>query len=227
LSAVDLASRVQVWLVRHGETDWSRQGRHTSRTDLDLTEDGRLEAGRLTDCLGDTRFDRVRTSPARRAVETARLAGFGEVAEASDDLREWEYGEYEGLTTTEIRARVPGWTIWSAGAPGGEAPEAVGQRADRIVSEALEATGPTLLVAHAHILRVVTARWLGLAPGEGRLFTLGTGTVSVLGWEREQRVIVRWNERCAPAAAGSASSAGAAARSGRGHRTTSTEHGAP
>jgi probable phosphoglycerate mutase len=147
-------------------------------------------------------------------METVRLAGLGDRAEPTDDLREWDYGTYEGLTTPQIRETVPGWTIWPAGAPGGESPAAVASRADRVVAEARATGGRTLLIAHAHILRVLSARWLGLGPSDGRLFVLGTGTISVLGWERDQPAIVRWNESCTPAAAS-------------GQRTTRTEQAAP
>jgi probable phosphoglycerate mutase len=192
----DPAPGATVWLVRHGETEWSRSGRHTSHTDLGLTAAGRRQARHLARALGELSFARVRTSPARRALETARLAGFGQVAEPTPDLVEWSYGEYEGLTTAEIRKATPGWTIWQAGAPGGEAPQEVGQRVDRVIVEARSMPGATLLIAHAHVLRVLTARWIGLPPADGRLLVLDTGTISVLGWEREQAAILRWNERC-------------------------------
>jgi probable phosphoglycerate mutase len=212
-------------LARHGETEWSRSGRHTSHTELSLTAAGRREARLLASGLAEQSFARVRTSPALRAMETARLAGFGPVAEPTPDLVEWNYGQYEGRTTIEIRRTTPGWTIWQAGAPGGESPEDVRRRVDRVIAEARSTPGPTLLIAHAHVLRVLTARWLELPPGDGRLFVLGTGTISVLGWEREQPAIVRWNQRCdgtAQDAGQRARRAGARATSS-GQRTTSTE----
>jgi probable phosphoglycerate mutase len=196
VTASGLPPRSEVWIVRHGETEWSTTGRHTSRTDVPLTEAGRREARVIGSRLEDIAFARVRCSPMSRATETAKLAGLGDRARPTDDLREWEYGAYEGLTTRQIRETVAGWTIWPAGAPGGETPEQVGRRVDRVIAEARALPGRTLLIAHAHILRVLTARWLGLAASEGRLFVLGTGTISVLGWEREQAAILRWNERC-------------------------------
>jgi probable phosphoglycerate mutase len=205
--------RPELWLVRHGETEWSRLGRHTGRTDVELTAAGRREARAVARRWRDAPFARVRSSTARRAVETARLMGFRDVAETTADLVEWDYGDYEGLTTAQIRETVPGWTIWPAGAPAGESPDDVARRVDRVVAQARATVGDTLLIAHAHVLRVLTARWLGLSPGDGRLFVLGTGTLSVLGWEREQPAILRWNERCGP-------------EPRRRQRTTSTEQGA-
>jgi probable phosphoglycerate mutase len=192
------AAGSEVWLVRHGETEWSWLGRHTCRTDVPLTDRGRDEARRLAPALGAVEFARVRCSPMARAVETAELAGIGARAEPTDDLREWAYGAYEGLTTPEIRASVPGWTIWRAGAPDGESPADVARRVDRVIGDARATGGRTLLIAHAHVLRVLAARWLGLGRGEGGLFVLGSGTISIVGWEREQPAIVRWNEGCEP-----------------------------
>lgn len=183
-------------LIRHGETEWARDGRHTGRTDIPLTELGRLQAMVLGDRLRGRTFVRVMTSPLARAFETCRLAGVAEDAEISDDLMEWDYGPYEGRRTAEIREEVPGWSIWRDGAPKGETAAEVGARADRVIAQALTATGDTVLFAHGHYLRVLTARWLGLPPEAGRLFALAPATIGILGYEREQRVIIRWNDRC-------------------------------
>jgi broad specificity phosphatase PhoE len=184
--------RPQAWLIRHGETEWSKSGRHTGRTDVPLTEEGRSQARRLKERLGLRPFARVYCSPLSRAIETARLAGYPDV-ERDPDLREWHYGEYEGLTTTQIRARVPGWTVWTHPAPGGETVEEVAARVDRVIARVRAADGNVALFAHGHVLRVLAARWLELPPTEGRLLALATATVSVLGWERETTVVERWN----------------------------------
>jgi probable phosphoglycerate mutase len=188
--------RPHVVLVRHGETEWSRDGRHTGRTDVPLTEVGRREAGMLAARLRVWRFAGILSSPLQRALETCHLAGYGDIAEARDQLMEWDYGAYEGRTTADIRAERPGWTIWTGGAPGGESAEDVGARMDPLVAELREAQGDVALFGHGHLLRVLAARWLDLSPGEGRRFALGTTTVSVLGFERETPVILRWNEDC-------------------------------
>jgi broad specificity phosphatase PhoE len=185
----------EVALVRHGQTEWSRSGRHTGRTDVPLTEEGRREALLVHDWLERRDFRRVLTSPLRRAAETCELAGFGERAEARDELVEWDYGEYEGITTADIRASRAGWLLWRDGAPGGESAPEVGERVDRVVVELRELDGDGVLFAHGHVLRVLTARWLGLGPEAGALFWLATGTLSVLGWERETPVIRAWNAR--------------------------------
>jgi broad specificity phosphatase PhoE len=186
----------QIVLVRHGETEWSATGRHTSRTDVPLTEQGGRQAEALGRCLMDWRFARVLTSPLQRAFETCRLAGLGEVAEVRPDLTEWDYGEYEGRTTREIRTEKPGWTLWSDGAPGGDPADQVGARADRILAEARRVGGDVALFSHGHLLRVIAARWIGLPPDAGRSFALDTATLSVLGYERETPVIARWNQPC-------------------------------
>jgi probable phosphoglycerate mutase len=219
----------ELWLIRHGETEWSLAGRHTSRTDLPLTERGRERAIALGKYLAGTKFAAVLRSPMLRAKETCELAGFGDVAVVDDGLKEWDYGVYEGRTTTEIQAEIPGWNVWKDPIIGGETAEQVGVRADGVIARALElaAGGPTsqsrdvghpagsgqvvghpspvsdvghpdeavnvALFAHAHILRILAARWVGLEARGGELFALGTGSVSVLGWERETRVILRWN----------------------------------
>ena len=186
----------ELWLVRHGETEWSLSGAHTSRTDIPLTEHGRERAEKLRDYLKGTKFEAVFVSPMRRARETCAIAGFGEVAKVDDGLKEWDYGIYEGKTTKEIQAEVPGWSVWKNEIVGGETVEHVGERADGVIARALAAApdgGKVALFAHAHILRILAARWIGLDARGGALFVLRTGSVSVLGWERETRVIASWN----------------------------------
>jgi broad specificity phosphatase PhoE len=183
----------QVVLVRHGETDWSAHMRHTGRTDVPLTEEGRHQAEWVGRALRGRRFALVLTSPLKRAAETAWLTGFGELAQARDDLMEWDYGDYEGRTTLDIRREVPDWTIWSYGAKNGETPEQVAARADRVLAEVRAVDGDVLIFGHGHCLRVLTARWLGLGPTEGRLFALDPATISALGYERETPVILSWN----------------------------------
>jgi broad specificity phosphatase PhoE len=185
----------EVVLVRHGETGWSRAGRHTGRTDLPLDDEGRREAEAIGAALRGRRFSLVAASPARRAVETCRLAGFGERAETWPELAEWDYGGYEGLTTAEIRAARPGWTIWDGGVPDGETIAEVAARADRALARVRAQPGAVALFAHGHLLRVLAARWLGLAPVDGRLFVLDSGTIGVLGHEHETPAIRLWNER--------------------------------
>ena len=184
---------LEVVLARHGETEWSRDGRHTGRTDITLTENGRRQAGALRDKLSEWTFVRVLSSPLSRALETCRLAGLGDSVATNDDLLEWDYGEYEGTTTAEIRESRPDWILWRDGCPGGETAADVGARVDRVIAEVGGLDGPVALFAHGHVLRVLTARWLDLEPRDGALFALGTGTLSVLGYERETRVIRRWN----------------------------------
>lgn len=185
-------SEGSVWLVRHGETEWSRNRLHTSVTDVPLTAAG-VAAGRdLGRRLGGHSFSLVLTSPLLRARRTAELAGFSE-ADVDDDLVEWFYGDYEGISTAEIRRSDPGWTIWSRPAPGGESASEVGERADRVIARARAVAGDVLLFGHAHALRALTARWLGQAVTDGRLYRLDTGRLSILGYERETPVIERWN----------------------------------
>ena len=186
----------ELWLVRHGETEWSLSGAHTSRTDIPLTDHGRKRAEELRDYLKGTKFDAVFESPMQRARETCAIAGFGAQAVVENGLKEWDYGVYEGKTTKEIQAEIPGWSVWKNEIIGGETVEQVGERADGVIARALEVSGETgrvLLFAHAHILRILAARWVGLPADGGRLFALGTGSVSVMGWERETRVISSWN----------------------------------
>jgi probable phosphoglycerate mutase len=187
----------EIVLVRHGETEWSRTGKHTGRTDVPLTEGGRRQAQMVGAALQSRRFAAVWTSPLSRALDTCRLAGFGHVAVPKDELVEWDYGEYEGRTTLEIRRERPGWTLWHDGVPGGETLDKVGARAERALAEVESVAGDVLVFAHGHVLRVLAARWLDLEPEGGRLFALDPATVSVLGFERETRVIRLWNQSVA------------------------------
>jgi probable phosphoglycerate mutase len=191
------AAAAELWLLRHGATEWARNGRHTGRTDLPLLPDGEAEASALAPALSTLRFDAVLVSPLQRARRTAELAGLGAAAQITPELAEWDYGAYEGITTAEIRQQQPGWTIWANGCPGGEQAAQVQQRCEQVIARSL-ARGPAprvALVAHGHILRALAGTWLGLGAPGGALLTLSTATVSVLGFEREQRVILRWNSR--------------------------------
>ena len=183
-----------VVLVRHGETEWSRRGRHTGRTEVELTERGRKQAEAVGAALRERDFVLVLTSPLGRALETCRLAGFGDRAVQRKELMEWDYGSYEGRTTAEIREERPGWTLWRDGVLGGERVEEIGERVDRVLDELRSLDGDALLFAHGHVLRVLTARWLGLDPDAGRLFALDPGTISTLGHERETAVVQLWNQ---------------------------------
>lgn len=189
---VELLPHGEVWLVRHAETEWSVDGRHTGRTDIPLTDAGRATAAALAPRLAAHHFALVLTSPLSRAVDTANLAGVGGGAVASADLMEWDYGEYEGITSAQIHERRPDWSLWRDGCPGGEQPADVAARADRVIAAACDAPGDVLLVAHGHLLRVLAARWIGLAAEGGARLALGTGTVSVLGAEHSARVIRSW-----------------------------------
>ncbi len=186
---------MELWLVRHGETEWSASGKHTSVSEIPLTAHGRERAEELGEFLKDTTFAAVFVSPRQRARETCEIAGFGAQAVVDNDLQEWNYGDAEGKTTAEIRAELgqPAWSVWDSTITGGESVEAVGDRADRVIARAAAVGGKVALFAHAHILRIVAARWVGLEARGGRLFALGTGSVSVLGYERETRVVVKWN----------------------------------
>ena len=188
----------EVVLVRHGETEWSRAGKHTGNTDVPLTETGRRQAQAVREALVGRKFALVLTSPLQRALETCRLSGFGDSADVRDELKEWDYGAYEGRKTVEIRQERPGWTLWRDGVPDGETATAVAARADRVIDELRSADADALVFAHGHLLRVLAARWLGLEPEAGRLFALDPATISVLGYERENPVIRLWN---APASA--------------------------
>ncbi|MGH3307472.1 MAG: histidine phosphatase family protein [Nocardioides sp.] len=186
----------EVWLVRHGETEWSRDHRHTSTTDLPLTDDGEEVARSLSPLLA-REFALVLTSPRRRARDTAELAGH-DAAVVDVDLAEWAYGDYEGVTTDEIRQDVPDWTVWTHPSPGGESAAEVSERLDRVVARLRDIEGDALVFGHGHALRGLTARWLGLPVSHGRLFRLDTATVSVLGYERETPVVLRWNTPTRP-----------------------------
>lgn len=190
--AADETTEVTMWLARHGQTEWSRNGRHTGTTDLPLLPEGEAAARELADRLDGVDFNLVLTSPMRRARHTAELAGFGH-ADVDPDLVEWNYGAYEGLTTVQIRERDPAWTVWTEGVPEGETPDDVARRVDRVIAKARAAGGATLVFGHGHGLRALTARWLGQPVVDGRLYKLDTATVSTLGYERETPVILRWN----------------------------------
>jgi broad specificity phosphatase PhoE len=183
----------EIVLARHGQTEWSRTMRHTGRTDVPLTEEGREEARSLAPRLAERDFARVLVSPLSRAVETCDLAGLGERAKRREELMELDYGEYEGLTTAEIRETVPAWTVWTHGSPGGETLEDVGRRLAPIAEELRSADGDVAVFAHGHVLRAIGALWIGLAAADGARLALATGTLSVLGWERETPVVHRWN----------------------------------
>jgi probable phosphoglycerate mutase len=183
----------EIVLVRHGATEWSANGRHTGRTDLPLTDAGRAEAQRVRERLSAYDFQLVLTSPLRRARETAQICGLGDRVEIDELLQEWDYGELEGLTTPEIRETMPGWTVWTGPCPGGESPEDVSARADAVLVHIAAVDGAVAIFSHGHFLRVLMARWLDLAAIDGRLFALATGTINVLGYEREQPVLQRLN----------------------------------
>jgi probable phosphoglycerate mutase len=183
-----------VYLVRHGETEWSRSGLHTSRTDIPLIEEGEARARALGERLAERRFALVMSSPLRRALDTARLAGLADDVETTDDLVEFGYGEYEGRTTPEIRAERPGWSLWTDGAPGGEPLAEAAERVDRVIERAVAAGGDVALFAHGHILRILGARWVGLPPENAASLALSTGSLCELGFERERRVIWLWND---------------------------------
>jgi probable phosphoglycerate mutase len=182
-----------VVLARHGETEWSLGGRHTGKTDLPLTEAGRRQARTLGTRLSAWTFSLVLTSPLQRALETCRLAGYGEQAQVRPDLREWDYGSYEGLTSKQIEEIHPDWSLWRDGGPGGEIAADVGRRADRVIAEIRRVDGDVLIFAHGHVLRVLAARWLDEPPEGGRHYALQTATLSVLGYEHTDPVIRQWN----------------------------------
>ena len=190
---VKAVSRPEVWLMRHGETEWSAAGRHTGRTDLPLTDAGQAAARRIGTVAASQAFAAVFVSPLRRARETCELAGLGDAAVVDEDLREWNYGEYEGLTTAQIRETRPDWTVWRDGCPGGEVAADVGARVDRVITRLREYDAAVAVFGHGHCLRVLAARWTGLAAEDGARIALETATVSILGWEREQPVIRTWN----------------------------------
>jgi len=177
--------------VRHGETEWSRDRRHTGRTDIPLTAVGREQALLAGRRIAEREWALVLTSPLQRAHETAKLSGLE--AEPVDDLIEWDYGEVEGRTTAELREEVPGWDLWCEGPPGGETADAVGERVDRVIERAAAVEGDVAIFAHGHLLRILGARWIGLPASGGGLLTLDTATICELGYERERRVIRSWN----------------------------------
>jgi len=183
----------EIWLMRHGETEWSAKGAHTSRTDLPLLPSGIKQAQELAAKLNGRKFALVLVSPMQRARETCRLAGYGDVAQVTEDLKEWDYGAYEGRSTAEIRLTRPDWSLWRDGVVQGEYIEHVGRRAVRVIERCLAANGDVALFAHGHVLRILAAVWLQLPPNNGQFFQLGTGTMSVLGFEHEYRVMKRWN----------------------------------
>ncbi len=184
----------EIYLARHGETEWSLSGQHTGTTDVPLTDNGRRHAQALASRLEGREFASVFSSPLSRALETCRLAGLGDRCVERPELVEWNYGEYEGKTTAEIRERVPGWTVWTHETPGGETPAEVGARCDALIEELLQVDGDIALFAHGHVLRVLGARWIDLPPDHGGRLALSTGTLSLLGWERDKRVLQLWND---------------------------------
>ena len=183
----------QIWLFRHGATEWSESGQHTGSTDLPLLESGRERARAIGHRLKGRPFALVLSSPMVRALDTCRLAGYGDDVQIDENLMEWDYGDYEGRRTADIQKERPGWLLWTGGVPNGETADAVGRRADKVIARAAEADGDVALFAHGHILRVLCARWLGLPPTDGRFFALGTAAVSVLGFEHDYHVIRHWN----------------------------------
>lgn len=184
----------RVFLIRHGETEWSLNRKHTGLTDIPLTDNGRFSARKLGPVLARQKFDLVLVSPLLRAIETCELAGLGSVASVDENLREWNYGDYEGLTTLQIRAASPNWQLFDDGCPGGEAPADVGKRVDRVIERARGIDGDIALFAHGHVLRVLAARWLGLPVAAGAFFELDTATVSVLSDYDGISTIERWND---------------------------------
>jgi probable phosphoglycerate mutase len=182
-------------VVRHGETEWSKSGQHTGSTDLPLTHTGRSQARSVGQLLNQRPFALVLVSPLERAQDTARLAGYGDEMVVDPDLIEWNYGEMEGRTTAEIRETYPGWTVWDGPMPGGESVDEVGRRVDRVIERVLGADGDVALFGHGHCLRILTARWCGLAPSEGKRFPLRTATLCELGWEHEYRTLTVWNNQ--------------------------------
>lgn len=188
----------EVVLVRHAETEWSRGGRHTGRTDIPLTDDGRSAARALAGRLAARSFSHVLVSPSLRARETCELSGLADGASERADLLEWDYGDYEGLTTAEIRSQQPDWNLWRDGCPDGEDAAAVGARADRMIEELRGLEGEVAVFSHGHMLRVLGARWIGLAPQAGAGLGLSTGAVCAIGYERATPILALWNETIAP-----------------------------
>lgn len=184
----------RIVLVRHGQTEWSADGRHTGWTDIPLTDEGRRQAALVGTRLRGEDFAAVLSSPLSRALETARIAGFGDRVEVDDDLREMNYGEYEGRRSKEIRAERPGWEIWRDGVVGGETFDQVAERMNRVLRRIAKVNGRVAVFGHAHALRILTACWLDLPPAGGGRLVIAPATVSVLGWDRDRHVIIRWND---------------------------------
>jgi len=187
------ASTQKVYVIRHGETEWSLTGQHTGVTDIPLTENGRVVARRLRPVLAEQSFQLVLTSPLRRARETCELAGLGARAALEPDLHEWSYGEYEGLTTKQIHHKQPGWMVFRDGCPGGETPAQIGARVDRVIARVRGTAGDVVLFAHGHVFRVLVARWIGLTPAAGQHFLLDTATLNVLGYYGDSPAVKIWN----------------------------------
>lgn len=183
----------EIVLARHGETEWSRDHRHTGLTDMPLTDVGRRQAAALGDRLARRDFARVLVSPLSRATETCRIAGFGDRAEQRPELVEIDYGDAEGLTTAQLRERVPGWTVWTHETPGAETLERVERRLRPVIAELAATDGDVAVFAHGHVLRILAALWIGMPPQGGARLVLATGTLCTLGWERETQAILRWN----------------------------------
>ncbi|MFZ4803832.1 MAG: histidine phosphatase family protein [Synechococcus lacustris] len=186
----------EIWLLRHGATEWSRNGRHTGSSDISLLPEGEAEARALAPLLAGQHFAEVWVSPLQRARRTCELAGLGGQAQLNENLREWNYGNYEGITTAEIRQTVPGWSVWSHGCPGGEDAAAVSQRCEALIAQLLSVGGDVAVFAHGHLLRSLAGSWIGQGAVGGKHLALGTGSSSVLSFERENRVILRWNVPC-------------------------------
>jgi probable phosphoglycerate mutase len=182
-----------IYLIRHGETEWAKNGRHTGRTDIALTDTGREHAGFLLPIFDEVKFTRILSSPLQRALETAKLAGLTSRVESDKELLEWDYGDYEGMTTQQIRDRVPGWSIWTHPCPNGETIDQISQRAGRVVATLRSSPGNVAIFSHGHFLRVLVSRWIGLSADHGSRFLLGTSTLSILGYENELPVIKTWN----------------------------------
>ena len=188
-----MASTQSIWLLRHGATEWSRNGRHTGSSDIPLLPEGEEEARALAPLLAGEHFARVWSSPLQRARRTCELAGLGDQADVMEGLREWDYGIYEGITTAEIRQSVPGWSVWSHGCPQGEDAAAVTRRCQEVIEQVVAIDGDVALFAHGHILRSLAGTWIGQGAVGGKHLILGTATTSVLGFERENRALKRWN----------------------------------
>lgn len=184
----------ELWLVRHGETPWSLSGAHTSRTEIALTSTGRLQAAAIGQQLKNVDFSLVLSSPRFRALETCRIAGYSDIVQVDENLTEWDYGSYEGLTTAQIRETMPSWLVWDGPIPGGETLEDVKCRADKVIDRVLAASGRVVLFSHAHILRILAASWIRLSPHTGRSLFLSAGSVSTLGFEHGERAILSWNQ---------------------------------